>query len=75
MVIDPEPIQHRKAACFRVRFFYGRVKIMRFFADAFLAERYGNRAVVLDTVAAVSRMGGGALRHLRALPRMESDRG
>ena len=51
------------------------VKFMRLFADAFFAKRYGHRAVVLETVAAVPGMVGGALQHLRALRRMESDRG
>jgi ubiquinol oxidase len=50
-------------------------KAMRFFADTFFARRYGHRAVVLETVAAVPGMVGGALQHLRALRRMESDRG
>ena len=48
---------------------------MRFFADTFFASRYGHRAVVLETVAAVPGMVGGALQHLRALRRMESDHG
>lgn len=48
---------------------------MRFFADTFFGKRYGHRAVVLETVAAVPGMVGGALQHLRALRRMESDRG
>ena len=48
---------------------------MRFFADTFFARRYGHRAVVLETVAAVPGMVGGALQHLRALRRLESDRG
>jgi ubiquinol oxidase len=48
---------------------------MRFFADAFFAKRYGNRAVVLETVAAVPGMVGGTLQHLRALRHMEGDRG
>lgn len=50
-------------------------KAMRFFADTFFARRYGHRAVVLETVAAVPGMVGGALQHLRALRRLESDRG
>lgn len=50
-------------------------KSLRFFADTFFARRYGHRAVVLETVAAVPGMVGGALQHLRALRRMESDRG
>jgi ubiquinol oxidase len=69
MLIDAEPIHHRESACFRDRFAYGLVKFMRLFADAFFAKRYGHRAVVLETVAAVPGMVGGALR------RMESDRG
>ncbi|MEO8145692.1 MAG: alternative oxidase [Betaproteobacteria bacterium] len=50
-------------------------RFLRFFADTFFARRYGHRAVVLETVAAVPGMVGGALQHLRALRRMESDRG
>ena len=48
---------------------------MRFFADTFFAHRYGHRAVVLETVAAVPGMVAGSLQHLRALRRMESDHG
>jgi ubiquinol oxidase len=53
----------------------GLVKLLRFFADAFFAKRYGHRAVVLETVAAVPGMVAGSLQHLRALRRMEGDRG
>ena len=51
------------------------VKFMRFFADLFFSKRYGNRAIVLETVAAVPGMVAGALQHLRALRRMEDDKG
>lgn len=51
------------------------VKTMRFFADAFFAKRYGHRAVVLETVAAVPGMVGGMLVHLKSLRRMSDDRG
>ena len=51
------------------------VKFLRFFADMFFARRYGHRAVVLETVAAVPGMVGGALQHLHSLRRMESDHG
>ena len=44
----------------------GVVKTMRIFADRFFAKRYGHRAVVLETVAAVPGMVGGLLQHLRA---------
>lgn len=50
-------------------------KLARFFADTFFAGRYGHRAVVLETIAAVPGMVGGALQHLRSLRRMESDHG
>jgi len=51
------------------------MKFLRFFANTFFARRYGHRAVVLETVAAVPGMVGGALQHLRALRRMEPDQG
>lgn len=51
------------------------VKLLRFFADAFFQRRYGHRAVILETVAAVPGMVGGALVHLRCLRRFELDRG
>jgi len=54
---------------------YGVVKLLRFFADTFFARRYGNRAIVLETVAAVPGMVGATLTHLKCLRRMEDDRG
>ena len=59
----------------RDRLAYSFVRFLRFFADAFFARRYGHRAVVLETVAAVPGMVGGAVQHLRALRRMQSDGG
>lgn len=53
----------------------GFVKALRFFADTFFAKRYGHRAVVLETVAAVPGMVGATLNHLKCLRRMCSDRG
>jgi ubiquinol oxidase len=57
------------------RIAYAFTQVMRFFADAFFARRYGHRAVVLETVAAVPGMVGGTLQHLRSLRRVEGDRG
>jgi ubiquinol oxidase len=57
------------------RFAYAFTRFLRFFADAFFARRYGHRAVVLETIAAVPGMVGGTLQHLRSLRRMEGDRG
>jgi len=51
------------------------VKIMRFFADRFFAKRYGHRAVVLETVAAVPGMVGGLLQHLSAIRHIRDDQG
>ena len=51
------------------------VKFMRVFADKFFAGRYGHRAVVLETVAAVPGMVGGLLQHLRALRHIRDDQG
>jgi ubiquinol oxidase len=51
------------------------VKAMRIPADLFFARRYGHRAVVLETVAAVPGMVGGALQHLKSLRTMKNDRG
>lgn len=51
------------------------VKFMRVFADAFFAKRYGHRAVVLETVAAVPGMVGGVLQHLKSLRRIRDDEG
>jgi ubiquinol oxidase len=54
---------------------FGAVKFMRFFADLFFRHRYGHRAVVLETVAAVPGMVGGMLTHLKSLRRFQDDRG
>lgn len=50
-------------------------KCLRFFADAFFSGRYGHRAVVLETIAAVPGMVGGAIQHLKSLRLMKSDDG
>ena len=50
-------------------------KAMRFIADTFFAKRYGHRAVVLETIAAVPGMVGATLKHLKALRDMADDHG
>ena len=57
----------------RIAFFF--TKFLRFIADFFFAKRYGHRAVVLETVAAVPGMVAGMLNHLKSLRRMEQDPG
>lgn len=53
----------------------GLTKALRWLADTFFARRYGHRAVVLETVAAVPGMVGATLQHLRALRRRGDDGG
>jgi len=67
--------RHHVPRGFSDRFAFLFVKFLRFFADTFFAKRYGHRAIVLETVAAVPGMVGGMLTHLRCLRRMEEDRG
>ena len=50
-------------------------KFLRFLADTFFKKRYGHRAVVLETVAAVPGMVAGMLVHLKSLRKIEDDRG
>lgn len=69
------PQSHHTPQCLSDRVALGVVKLMRFFADVFFSGRYDHRAVVLETVAAVPGMVGGALQHLRSLRRMEKDNG
>lgn len=63
----PQGLSDRIALCF--------VKSLRFVADRFFAKRYGHRAVVLETVAAVPGMVGGLLQHLKALRHIRDDQG
>lgn len=66
---------HHRPSGVSDRIAYGFVKALRFCADTFFAKRYGHRAVVLETVAAVPGMVGATLNHLKCLRRMEDDRG
>lgn len=67
--------RHHTPHGFREHFAYGFVKVLRFLADTFFAKRYGHRAVVLETVAAVPGMVGATLQHLRCLRLMRNDNG
>jgi ubiquinol oxidase len=66
---------HHRPASPSDRIAYGFTKALRFCADAFFAKRYGHRAIVLETVAAVPGMVGATLTHLKCLRRMCDDRG
>jgi ubiquinol oxidase len=65
--VKPETLSDKIAFAF--------VRLLRFFADRFFAKRYGHRAVVLETVAAVPGMVGGLWQHLTALRKMRDDEG
>lgn len=66
---------HYRPADFSDRVALGFTKLLRFSADTFFAKRYGHRAIVLETVAAVPGMVGATLTHLRCLRRMCDDQG
>lgn len=72
---DQTQAPHYSPQGFSDRFAYALVRFMRFFADVFFAGRYGHRAVVLETVAAVPGMVGGAVQHLHSLRKMKDDDG
>jgi ubiquinol oxidase len=66
---------HHSPKGFSDRFAYGFTKALRFCADTFFAKRYGHRAIVLETVAAVPGMVGATINHLKCLRRMCDDKG
>lgn len=66
---------HHKPADVSDSIALGLTKALRFVADTFFAKRYGHRAVILETVAAVPGMVGGMLVHLRSLRQFKDDNG
>jgi ubiquinol oxidase len=71
----PDLHTHRNPEGLRDKIALGIVKFMRVFADLFFRKRYGHRAVVLETVAAVPGMVGGLLQHLKSLRHIRDDEG
>lgn len=72
---QPPQVPHHRPADLGDRVAFGFVKALRFVADLFFRKRYGHRAVVLETVAAVPGMVGGLLQHLKALRHIRDDQG
>jgi len=66
---------HHRPSGVSDRIAYGFTKTLRLCADTFFAKRYGHRAIVLETVAAVPGMVGATLNHLKAVRRMSDDKG
>ena len=73
--MDRTLTDHHDAAGLSDRAALALTKLLRFFADTFFAKRYGHRAVVLETVAAVPGMVGGMMNHLKSLRLMRDDDG
>jgi ubiquinol oxidase len=72
--INEQPMHHVPSG-FSDHFALAFTKVLRFFADTFFAKRYGHRAIVLETVAAVPGMVGGTIQHLKSLRNMKDDDG
>jgi ubiquinol oxidase len=66
---------HHAPRGFSDRIAFGFTKALRFCADTFFSKRYGHRAIVLETVAAVPGMVGATINHLKCLRRMCDDKG
>jgi ubiquinol oxidase len=72
---EAQPAVHHVPEGILDRLALGFTKLLRFCADTFFAKRYGHRAIVLETVAAVPGMVGATLTHLKCLRRMIDDEG
>jgi ubiquinol oxidase len=72
---DTGAAAHHAPHGFSDRFALGFTKLLRLGADTFFAKRYGHRAIVLETVAAVPGMVGATITHLQSLRRMVDDDG
>jgi len=68
-------IEHRRPESLSDFIALSITKFLRLFADTFFAKRYGQRAVVLETVAGVPGMVAGMWIHLKCLRKMQNDRG
>ena len=73
--MDRTLTDHHDPAGLSDRIALALTKFLRFLADTFFAKRYGHRAVVLETVAAVPGMVGGMMNHLKSLRLMRDDDG
>ncbi|KAJ0443009.1 putative ubiquinol oxidase (non-electrogenic) [Helianthus annuus] len=67
--------KHHVPKNFVDKFAFRTVKLMRIPTDIFFKRRYGCRAMMLETVAAVPGMVGGMLLHLRSLRKFQQSGG
>jgi ubiquinol oxidase len=75
-IIDKTDLErHHVPTSFSDRFAQGLVHTARWLAERSFGNRYGHRAVVLETIAAVPAMAAANLLHLKHLRRMTDDGG
>ena len=67
--------RHHKPQDLSDKIAFAFTKFLRLLADTFFKKKYGHRAVVLETVAAVPGMVAGMLLHLKSLRKMQDDKG
>ncbi|KAL9141338.1 hypothetical protein ABFS82_14G096100 [Erythranthe guttata] len=67
--------KHHVPKTFADKVAYRTVKLLRMPTDLFFKRRYGCRAMMLETVAAVPGMVGGMLLHLRSLRKFQQSGG
>ncbi|KAL3843755.1 hypothetical protein ACJIZ3_001158 [Penstemon smallii] len=67
--------KHHVPKTFTDKVAYRTVKLLRIPTDVFFQRRYGCRAMMLETVAAVPGMVGGMLLHLRSLRKFQQSGG
>lgn len=74
--VHPHSLAYHKAGKGELDLFaYYLVKFMARAMDLVFGNRYGHRAVVLETIAAVPGMIGGMINHLRSLRKIKDDKG
>ena len=66
---------HHKPHTLSDRLGYGFVKIAVACANLFFRKRYGHRAIVLETIAAIPGMVGGLFQHMKSLRHIRDDKG
>lgn len=66
---------HHAAHTLSDRCAYAFVKTAVVFANLFFRKRYGHRAIVLETIAAIPGMVGGLFQHMKSLRHMKDDKG
>lgn len=68
-------ITHKPVSSIHDAIAYGLVKFFRLLADIYFGKRYANRAIMLETVAAIPGIVATWLLHLRCLRRIKDDNG